>query len=312
MDKADQDARWIEVRIKCDGELAEALADVLGRFVVNGVVIENETRFNPQTQENEPTEEMIVSGYLAADEDLEAKRRKLAEALWHLSQITPVPEPEYRPIHDQDWMDAWKVHYQPIPIGKKFLIMPAWKEPEPDETRTVIRINPAMAFGTGTHPSTQLCLQLLEAHHNPGQTAIDVGCGSGILAIAALKLGTRHVLAVDIDGVAVTSTLENAGLNAIAPAVLEAGKGSLEEIQTGRFTISDAPLVMVNILAPVIVRLFEQGLREIVRPRGMLLLSGLLDQQEKEVSATGQAAGFDVVDRLTQGDWVGLAMRKIP
>jgi ribosomal protein L11 methyltransferase len=302
--------RWIEVKFTCNGELAEALAEVLGRFVSNGVVLEAVTRFNPKTQENEPTGQMTVSGYLAADDQLEGQRHKLEVALWHLGQILPLPEPQYRPIKDEDWMAAWKKHYTPIAIGERLLIMPAWKDPDPDQTRIVVRINPAMAFGTGTHPTTQLCLRLLERHFNPGQALIDVGCGSGILTIAALKMGATHALAVDVDSQAVASTLENAGLNAIAPETLETGKGSVEEILTGRFSMIEAPLVLVNILAPSIIRLFGQGLAELVGEGGTLLLSGILLDQEPEVISAVEAAGFSQVDRLTDGDWVGLALTK--
>jgi len=306
----DQDIRWIEVKITTDGELAEALAEVLGRFVSNGVVIETVTQFNPQTHENEPTGEITVAGYLGVDEHLEAKRRKLEEAMWHLGQISPLPPAQFTPIKDEDWMAAWKVHYHPVKIGKNLLINPAWKKVDPGETRLVVRINPAMAFGTGTHPTTQLCLRLLEGHLVPGEAVIDVGCGSGILSIAALQMGATRVLAVDVDSQAVASTLENAALNNLPPGVLETGKGSVEEILTGRFTIREAPLVLVNILAPVIVRLFGQGLRHLVSDGGRLLLSGILEEQEPGVQQAAEDAGFKMIDRLTDGDWVGLAMKK--
>ena len=310
MAEPDQEARWIEVKIACDGELAEALAEVLGRFVSNGVVVESETRFNPLTQENEPTGGMIVFGYLPVDDTLEEKRHKLEQAFWHLGQISPLPPVQYQPIKDEDWMAAWKVHYQPIAIGEKLLIMPAWKEPKADETRSIVRINPAMAFGTGAHPTTQLCLRLIERHLVTGVAVIDVGCGSGILAIAALRLGASHVLAVDVDSQAIASTLENAALNAITPDLLETGKGSVAEILTGRFSLQEAPLVLVNILAPVIIRLFGQDLGELVTADGILLLSGILADQEADLRLAAEGAGFIVLERLTDGDWVGLAMKK--
>lgn len=301
---------WIEVKIITNGEFAEALAEVLGRFVSNGVVVESVTEFNPHTQESEPTGAIAVFGYLAADETLESNRQKLAEALWYLGRIADIPEPQYTPIHDQDWMAAWKQHYTPIPVGERLLILPAWHQPKKDESRTIIRINPAMAFGTGTHPTTQLILALLEEHCLPGKPLIDVGCGSGILSIAALKMGSINALAVDVDQQAVQSTLENAALNGIADEQLETGKGSVEEILTGRFTMKSAPLVLVNILAPIILRLFDDGLAELVEDGGILLLSGLLDHQEAEVTARAKAAGFEFIDRITDGDWVSLAVKK--
>ena len=306
----EQDIRWIEIKITTDGELAEALAEVLGRFVINGVVVETVTEFNPATQENEPTGEITVAGYLPVDESLEAKRRKLEEALWHLGQISPLPPAEYTPIKAKDWMEAWKVHYHPVKIGERLLIMPAWKDVDPDETRHVVRINPAMAFGTGTHPTTQLCLRLLERHLTPGQPVIDVGCGSGILSIAAWRIGAGPILAVDIDGQAVTSTLENAALNDIPPDALETGKGSVDEILTERFALKEAPLVLVNILAPIIIRLFENGLGDLVSKDGRLLLSGILVEQEPDVLQAAKESGFVLIERLVDKDWVSLAMKK--
>jgi ribosomal protein L11 methyltransferase len=301
---------WIEVKIECDSELAEALAEVLGRFVSHGVVVESLTRFNPETQENEPTGGLSISGYLAVDEAFESKRQKLEEALWHLSQIAPVPDPEYRPIKDENWMEAWKAHYHPIPVGKILLIMPAWVQPKGNEGRIVIRINPAMAFGTGTHPTTQLCLSLLEKHIQPGVNVIDVGCGSGILSIAALKLGAVHALAVDVDSQAAAATLENAEINDLTPGSLEAGQGSVKEILSNQFAIQTAPLVMVNILANVILDLFGQNLAALVQPGGTLLLSGILAPQEEDVLQLAEKEGLMRIERLTEGDWVSLALQK--
>jgi ribosomal protein L11 methyltransferase len=301
---------WIEVKIRCNGELAEALAEVLGRFVSNGVALENITEFNPHSHENTPTGEMIVSGYLAVNEHLEERQRKLEEALWHLSQIAPVSEPQYKPILDEDWMATWKQHYTPIPISDSLLITPAWEEPHSKPGQVIIRINPAMAFGTGAHPTSQLCLRLLEHHITPGIPVIDIGSGSGILSITALKLGAERVLAVDISEEAVASTRENAGLNQISADVLETGKGSVEEVLTGRFTLMQAPLVMVNILAPVIIRLFGQGLGNLVAPSGKLLLSGILDHQAEDVLEAARQAGFSLVEQLSHEDWVAFAVMK--
>jgi len=301
---------WMQVKIKSNGELAEALAEVLGRFISDGVVVESMTQFNPHTQENEPTGEVLVSGYLEVDGSLETNKQAIEQALWHLSQISPIPQPEYTLIKDQDWMAAWKEHYNPITLGETLLVIPAWQEPQDGETRHVIRINPAMAFGTGTHPTTKLCLRLLEKTLQPGMNVIDVGCGSGILSIAALKMGAGHVTAVDTDEQAITSTLENAGLNHISSSDLELGKGSVKEILSGQFTHQQAPLVIVNILAQIIIQLFDQGLEKIVTEGGSLLLSGILDHQEKDVLEAAQNAGFSVIQKLSDSDWVSFALCK--
>ena len=117
----------------------------------------------------------------------------LMATLAYLGRIQPIPEPAYRPIQDEDWMSSWKEHYHPIPIGQRLLVLPAWIE-QSDPSRIAVKIDPSMAFGTGTHPSTQLCLEMVEKYTRPGQPVIDVGCGSGILSIAALKLGAASVL----------------------------------------------------------------------------------------------------------------------
>jgi len=301
---------WIEVKLQCDGELAEALAEVLGRFVSGGVVVENVTQFNPRTQENEPTGVLNVFGYLPFDENIEEQRAKIEAALGHLSLITTIPTPQYRPIQDQNWMEAWKQHYLPISIGEKLLILPAWNTPADDEDRITILINPTMAFGTGTHPTTQLCLCLLEKFFNQGDEIIDVGCGSGILSIAALQMGASSVLAVDTDSQAVVSTQENAAINHISDEVLEVGKGSVTDILADQFSIKDSPLVMVNILAKVIIHLFGQGLAELVQDGGILLLSGILAHQVDDVLKAAHQAGFVLIEHLHDGDWVSLAMKK--
>jgi ribosomal protein L11 methyltransferase len=207
-------------------------------------------------------------------------------------------------------MTAWKQHYHPIPVGDRILILPAWMQPKDNQDRITVKINPAMAFGTGTHPTTQLCLLLLEKYFQPDKPVIDVGCGSGILSIAAYKLGASHVLAVDVDGQAVLSTVENSGLNDISPIEIETYKGSVEEIQGGKFSIQQAPLVMVNILAPIIIDLFSKGLVDILSPGGTLLLSGILAHQEEEVLQAALNNGLSPIDRMAQEDWVSLAMKR--
>ncbi len=301
------EARWLEVSLVVDGEMAEAVSDVLGRFVTNGVVVESNVRFYDAEDEGTPTGPVRVTGYLPVNDALEDNRGRLEEALWHLGQIQPLPPASYKTIADEDWMVAWKQHYHPIPIGKKLLVLPAWLTNDyPD--RIAVKIDPSMAFGTGTHPTTQLCLELVEVYSHPGETVIDVGCGSGILSIAALKLGASHALAVDIDLQAVRSTRENATVNdTLAP--LEIGQGSVDEILAGKFSLSHSPLVLANILAPVIIRLFDAGLARLIAPGGVIILSGILDTQAEDVIAAAQAKGLQEIDRRQIADWVALVLR---
>jgi ribosomal protein L11 methyltransferase len=304
----DEQAHWLEVSLVINGELAEAVADVLGRYVSNGVVVESGVKYNDAEDEGTPVGPVKVYGYLSADEYLEEKRQKLEEALWHLGQIQTLPALSYRTIVDEDWMASWRSHYQPIPVGNKLLVLPSWVEMDPGG-RIPIRMTPGMAFGTGTHPTTHLCLDLEESCVQPGEDVIDVGCGSGILSIAAVKLGARKVLAVDIDSAAVRATREAAQANGVAAAI-ESGLGSVGEVKAGQFGMRSAPLVLANILAPVIVRLFDAGLADLVAPGGTLVLSGILDKQAEDVRVAGRAKGLTFTDLRQIDDWVALVAIK--
>lgn len=299
---------WMEVSLECSGEIAEAVAEIFARYAPNGVMIDHITQYDPQEDEQKLTGMMLVVAYLPQDEHLATTQHSLEEALWHLSQITPLPNLEENLIQNQDWMALWKEHYQPLKVGKNWLIEPAWLTADPQETRTIICIDPAMAFGTGTHPSTQLCLLALEDYLQPGQDVIDLGCGSGILSIGSLKMGATHVLAVDTDEQAVLATRHNAQINQIT-VNLESAQGSLEEISQGNYSIRQAPLVLANILAPVLIRLFSEGLVGILAPGGKLVLSGILEYQAEDVLAAARSKGLDLLKRYQIEDWVGLVVK---
>jgi len=302
------EARWLEVSLTVNGELAEAVAEVIGRYTREGVVMEQAVRFNDAEDEGTPYGPIRVYGYLDNTMGIETIRRELDEALWHLGQIASLPEAVYREIEDQDWMDAWKAHYRPIPVGEKLLILPAWLEAE-SQDRIAVKIDPNMAFGTGTHPTTQLCLALIEKYVQKDKPVIDVGCGSGILSIAALLLGASRAVCVDLDQAAVRATQENAITNGLYERI-DAGIGSINEIFQGQFFIRRASLVFVNILAPVIVRLLDADLASLVSPKGHIILSGILDMQSKDVEAAAENQGLELVERMEMGDWVALAFRK--
>lgn len=302
-------ARWIEVTLTVEAELAEAVAEVLARFVVNGVAVEQEVIYNDAEEVSAQAGAIRVYGYFSTTHHAAEKRKQIEEALWHLSQIQPLPEPTFRILPDEDWMSVWKQHYHPIPVGERLLVLPAWVE-QGDPGRICVHIDPSMAFGTGTHPSTQLCMELLDKHVRPDQPVIDIGCGSGILSIAALKLGASQALAVDIDQEALHATAENAARNGVL-ARLEIGKGSVQEILNMRFPIVHAPVVVANILASVIIGLFNDGLARLVERYGVLILAGILETQAEEVALTACSHGMELVERRSRGDWVALVFRRV-
>lgn len=301
---------WLEVSMTIDGELAESVADVFARFAPNGVMTEQGVKYNDAEDAGTPTGPIIVRAYLEVNDKLQETREKLEEALFYLGMIHPLPAPVYKQIADQNWMEAWKEHYKPIFIGQRLLILPAWMEP-PDPNRIAIKIEPGMAFGTGTHPTTQLCLELMENAFVKGQTSdvIDVGCGSGILSIAAIKLGAGRALGVDIDEESINKSRENANINEVGGEFI-LGLGSVQEILQGRFEFRQASLVVANILASVIIRLFEAGMANLIEENGTLILSGILQEQEGSVIEAGQAKGLRMTERRQMGDWVALTMSR--
>jgi ribosomal protein L11 methyltransferase len=305
-------SNWLEVSMVVNGELAEAVAEVLGRFAPNGVMTEQGIKFVNDEDEGTPNGPITVRAYLRMDEEIEETRRRLEESLFYLGMIQSLPPPTFTTIADQNWMEAWKQHYRPIPIGKGLVILPAWSERLMEE-RVAIRIDPGMAFGTGTHPSTQLCLEFIEqmvhgTRPDLGSSkVIDVGCGSGILSIAALKLGAKQALAVDIDPESIQNAHHNAQLNQIGEELI-LGTGSVQDILEGKFPLRRAGLVVANILAPVIVRLLGSGLADLVEAGGALILSGILQEQTQSVIDAAQSKGLKMREQRAMQDWVALRL----
>ena len=297
---------WIEVSIEVDGEAAEAVADVLQRYGHQGVAIEQAAfPIEVWPEEIPPADKLIVRAYFPENDEADAAQQRLREALWHMSRLYPMPEPTFRTVDDEDWAEACKVHYHPLRLGKRLYIRPEWTHPtdmKPDDI--VLVMDPGMAFGTGTHPTTQLCLIAIEdlLADWPGIEVLDLGCGSGILGVAAIKLGARHVLAVDIDELAVKSTLENARYNDVEKSIT-AQQGSLETV---RGSARHFDLLLANILARVIIDMCDEGLGDVVRAGGKAVFSGIILDQADEVEAALRRTGLEPTRRRTITDWVAI------
>jgi len=303
---------WLEVSLTVDGELAEAVADVLARFAPNGVAAEQAVKYDGNDDEGAPVGPIVVRAYLPINENTADTQQKLESALHFLGMIRPLPSPVFTVIPDQNWMETWKEQFKPIPVGKSLIILPAWLDPPTGGNRTAVRIDPGMAFGTGTHPTTQLCLELVEGYlaalpaAGRGQsTVIDVGCGSGILSIAALKLGVQSALGVDIDNGSLQASCQNASFNAVSDR-LSLGLGSIKEIRAGMFSLRRATIVLANILATVIISLFGEGLAELLEPGGIMILSGILVDQAGAVIESAEQHGLELSLRTESGDWVAM------
>lgn len=299
---------WIEVRLSVDGEAAEAISEVLARYGHQGIAIEQEGILPGLWDDGDtpPPERLTVKAYLPNDERVEEAKMRLEAALGHMSLMYPMPTPEYTLLKEEDWAEAWKAHYHPIRVGKNLLIRPLWVDYDLQPDDIELALDPGMAFGTGTHPTTQLCLLALEERMQPGLQVLDLGCGSGILAIAAAKLGAASVLGVDTDPIAVQATVENAQQNGVAEKIT-AQTGSLEGLvgSARRFD-----LIVVNILAHIIISMCGQGLGQVVRPGGISIFSGIIDTQADELEAALRETGLEPYHRFQQGDWVAVEARR--
>jgi ribosomal protein L11 methyltransferase len=305
---------WLEVSVLTDGEGAEAVAEVLRPFAYNdGVVLEQ------LGDENNPAHDALetavtVKIYIPEAEDTSQLRQRLEEILYHMGRLYPIPPPTFRKLDDEDWANAWKAHYHPFRIGKKVWIQPSWLErdevaddgdfAQPDDV--VLVLDPGMAFGTGLHPTTQMCLQALENVVQSGDSVLDVGTGSGILSIAAAKLGAARIRAFDTDALAVQATKDNAVQNGIASMQIHQG------------VLADVPLtswdiVVVNILAHVIVPMLENDrLLEYVASNGKLILSGIIEEQFGVVETAVVQAGGQIIEKIQVRDWICLIVSPEP
>jgi len=210
---------------------------------------------------------------------------------------------------DAEWADNWKVYFKPFKVGNRLVVKPAWEEYAPGADELVLDLDPGMAFGTGTHQTTALCLMLLEELVGEGERVIDMGCGSGILAIAAVKLGASSVLAVDFDPDAVRVARANADRNGMTDAIITKTGDLLDDPDEELLRFFPCDILTVNILAAVIIRL-APSVREVVRPGGLIIASGIIRERADDVTAALTAEGFDAIRVRTLGEWVALAARR--
>ncbi len=307
---------WIEISVQADGEAAEAVSELFNRLNSRpdgqgGAVIEV-GGFDPIGEDHHPF--VVVKTYLPVGEPESLDRqREIEEGLWHLSRIYPLGDIAVQALAEEDWANAWKTSYHPLRVGRRFWVVPAWEREnvrlEADELLVIL--DPGMAFGTGLHPSTQLCLCLMEDVVRPGHRVLDAGCGSGILSIAAARLGAAQVDAFDIDPIAVRATQENVALNALSVpvnVVVSDGPDSGPLWMTADGSRPTWDVIVVNILPHVIVGLLDAGLPAYLAPGGVLILAGIIEEREPDVRAALVRHGLAVHRRLLQGDWVGLVV----
>jgi ribosomal protein L11 methyltransferase len=298
----------LEVAADADPEAVESVSEIFARFAYNGAVAIEEPFVQDADGDNfeiDASRPVVVRAYLVADERASETVRELEQALWHLSQMRYVGALTVQERAEEDWANAWKEHYHVHRLGRNLVIRPSWRPYERQPGDIVIELDPGMAFGTGLHPSTQLTLAALEEEIRPGMRVLDLGTGSGILTIAALKLGAAQVVALDVDEVAVSAARGNIARNDLGGAVtLGVGTLGVEAARgLGRFD-----LIAANIIARIIADLAPEFARHLA-PGGLLLASGIIVDRRDEVVAALTAAGLTLVGEDQSGDWVGLRAR---
>ncbi len=304
----------MEIAVTTSQEAKEAAADILYQSGADGLVIEDAIPavleadvedYSDLPEDNFPLEEVRLVAYLPIDQSLPEKIDSIRQSVAALADFDLDPSPAeitLQEVEDADWGSAWKAFYRPIQLGRNLLIKPTWEEVAPDG-RLVLELDPGMAFGTGTHPTTVMCLEILESLIRGGEQVIDVGCGSGILSIAAAKLGAAEVQSLDYDPMAIKVAAENVALNGVEDRV-SARESNLLSAAWGK-----ADLIVANIIARVIIDLIP-SLTAHLKPAGVFIASGIIEEKLPPVLQILDAHGYTVSEERRSGDWVALTCKR--
>ena len=309
MTEKESGQNWEQFQIEVDLDQADILVNLLGEIIPGGLVLEKNygSRF-PHELENFQGPARLIGYYpIELSQEIQTRISLILESSGREALLSEI---EYSSLVNRNWATTWQERYHPLPIGNRFAVVPTWLE-NPFANRIPIWMDPGMAFGSGTHPTTQLSLALLEDalfESTPGEM-IDVGCGSGILSIGAAKLGVRTVVGLDIDPDAVRIATENGKANGVADSV-SFKEGSVSDIIGADGPLHTAPLVVANIIAPILADLFGEGLGNLVIPGGKIILSGILMEQLPMMIAHLGEGGFVLSDQEHSEDWVGLIAEK--
>jgi ribosomal protein L11 methyltransferase len=303
--------KWIEVKIVTTSDAVEPVSGIYYGLDVKGVAIEDprdilEREQGPLSWDfadinifEYGKDAAVVKGYFSEEDNIEEVQKYIEGKLEELKDMgIDVGEGKVviKPVFEEDWANNWKKYYKPTKIGEKILIKPIWEEYEPQNDEIIVEMDPGMAFGTGTHETTRMCIEALEKYVKPESTVFDIGTGSGILAITAAKLGAKRVVGVDLDPVAVDSANSNIGFNKLHN--IEILHGNLMEVVEGK-----ANIVVANIIAEVIIFLADD-VKNFIQPNGYFITSGIIKDRREDVKNKLISSGFKIVEDNTLGEWV--------
>ncbi|MGG1617332.1 50S ribosomal protein L11 methyltransferase [Paenibacillus sp. NRS-1782] len=318
---------WHEITIHTTEEAVEMISNFLHEAGAGGVSIEESGSLNKPRDTSYgqwydrplndiPEGQATIKGYFAEEVEMDSIRSQIEPRVEELRTFDIDPGEvryELKTVNEDDWANAWKQYFKPLRVSNRLTIKPTWEAYEPaSEDEKIIELDPGMAFGTGTHPTTSLCLRALESVIKGGEEVIDVGTGSGILAIGAVQLGAKHVLALDLDPVAVSSARENTHLNGLEDRITIKESDLLSVLNASDPTLGiqlPVKLVVANILAEIIL-LFIEDVYKALEPGGIYIASGIWKNKEEVVENALKAAGFDIAETCRDEDWLAFVARK--
>jgi ribosomal protein L11 methyltransferase len=304
---------WIEVTLKTTAEGADVAAQVFYDVGVTGVVVEDPDAIQ-QAQSDERNwdyiddsmlakmeEEVLVKAYLSNDASFEDKFALIKEKIKWLQQLDygldmGTLSIELTHVKEEDWANNWKKYYKPLKVSNRIVIKPSWEQYNSKDDEVVLEMDPGMAFGTGTHETTTLCIDALDRYLKSGETVVDIGCGTGVLAVSSLLLGAEKATAIDLDSNAVQVAKENAERNQVDHR-LEVIHGNLLDQVHGQFDIAVA-----NIIADVILDL-TKSIRSFLKPNGLFIASGIILDRLQDVIEGMEASGLELIEKKTKGEW---------
>lgn len=308
--------KWAEVSIHTTNEATESVANILHEAGAGGVIIEDPSESDQESTilQNEilpfadqQKDEVYIKAYFPVNsylmETIEQIKAEINNLVTYEINIGKgnvfVTE-----VHEDDWASNWKQYYKPVEIGQNFLIAPIWEQTESRTDQLVIELDPGMAFGTGTHPTTVMCIEALENVIKGNEKVIDVGCGTGVLSIAAAKLGVSSVIALDLDEVAIDSAKRNTKINKVDSLIEVRKNNLLDDIESG------ADIIVANILSEIIVHLTNDVAR-VLKTNGFFITSGIIQTKAELVKDSIESAGLTVIDTLNIDDWVAFVAKKV-